>query len=80
MPPVKGRHLYSFYTWQMSYLYSCSFGCFGQLNYFNSIYKYCLYVRQLTKLGVLEKVGKSGWAAHYIIAKAEPVTSGTNRT
>jgi len=30
-------------------------------------------VRQLTKLGVLEKVGKSGRAAHYIIAKAKLV-------
>ena len=35
-------------------------------------------LRQLTKLGVLEKVGTSGRAAHYIIAKAKPVINPSN--
>ncbi len=35
-------------------------------------------LRQLTKLGVLEKVGTSGRASHYIIAKAKPVVNPSN--
>ena len=35
-------------------------------------------LRQLTKLRVLGKVGTSGRAAHYIIAKAKPVINPSN--
>ena len=35
-------------------------------------------LRQLTKLGVLEKVGGTGRAAHYIVAKAKPVINPSN--
>jgi predicted HTH transcriptional regulator len=35
-------------------------------------------LRQLTKLGVFEKVGGSGRAAHYIVAKTKPVIKPSN--
>lgn len=35
-------------------------------------------LRQLTKLGILKKVGGTGRAAHYIVAKAKPVINPSN--
>jgi len=35
-------------------------------------------LRNLTKLCVLEKVGGSGRAAHYVVAKAKPVINPSN--
>lgn len=35
-------------------------------------------LRQLTKLGILEKVGGTGRAAHYIVVKAKPVINPSN--
>jgi len=35
-------------------------------------------LRQLTKLGVLQKIGTSGRAAHYIIAKTKPAINPSN--
>ncbi|MEE4352988.1 MAG: ATP-binding protein [Desulfatiglans sp.] len=35
-------------------------------------------LRQLTKLGILEKVGDTGRAAHYIVAKVKPVINPSN--
>jgi len=35
-------------------------------------------LRQLTKLGILEKIGGTGRAAHYIVAKVKPVINPSN--
>ena len=35
-------------------------------------------LRQLTKLGVLDRVGTSGRAAHYVVAKAKPAINPSN--
>jgi predicted HTH transcriptional regulator len=35
-------------------------------------------LRQLTKLGVLEKIGGAGRAVHYIVAKVKPVINPLN--
>ena len=35
-------------------------------------------LRQLTKLGILEKVGDTGRAAHYVVAKVKPVINPSN--
>jgi len=35
-------------------------------------------LRQLTKLGILEKVGETGRAAHYVIPKVKPVLNPSN--
>ena len=35
-------------------------------------------LRQLTKLGILEKIGDTGRAAHYIVAKVKPVINPSN--